>query len=593
MQKKKSARGGLTSLRSGLVFSMAILFVTAAAVLGYFFVGVVREARVQAEESFSRFAEVSRRQVEETLASSQEAAKLAAYSTSMQRYLLSGVPGVVIDASPAVGDMLNYISVYGSGFTDIVFVSERGRHVSATNAYVELVKEVLAQSAAPDGRFTAPFYSPAFQHGGAAYMLYFFPVYGVIDGYRYRHNPIYFAVLYRLDSFWSEVIGSNYEAGTTALFRGGELIGSSRPLSEAQAEALSAAETGTRTVEVDGRRCLVDAATLSSAAWKLVYLTPEDTLQISFAEQRNFLAAVLLFSALLAVLLIFGILLTVRRDILGITDGIQKTGSGGGHMEMPQLLELRPIQRALNRAVDELHDAAEREQRHAAAEYAAMLSQTRAELLAYRSQINPHFLFNTLETMRSLAHRYGAAPVETLISGLSQMCRYALYSAVTVKLQDELQHLQAYFSVIETRFPGRYRVMERIAPETRAWPVLSMLLQPLAENAVQHAFQGRRGGTLLVQSFQKENRLHVRIADNGVGLSEARLSEIMWAMRHTEEETAALSTEEGMQKISIGLPNIYRRLKLTFGDGAHLLLRSKAGFYTVAELIIPKEKEKL
>ena len=105
-----------------------------------------------------------------------------------------------------------------------------------------------------------------------------------------------------------------------------------------------------------------------------------------------------------------------------------------------------------------------------------------------------------------------------------------------------------------------------------------------------------RGGNLLVQSFIQQNRLHVRIADNGIGIPQKQLEEIHWKMRHTEGETASASaeTEEfGVPKGSIGLPNIYRRLKLTFRDHAHLLLRSKEGYYTVAELVIPDTRGKL
>ena len=210
----------------------------------------------------------------------------------------------------------------------------------------------------------------------------------------------------------------------------------------------------------------------------------------------------------------------------------------------------------------------------------------KAELALYKAQINPHFLFNTLESARSLAHHYHAQPVEQLIGGMSRMFRYSIYAPPAVPLEDELGQLGGYFSVMDIRFPGCFKVLEDIEPETLSWPVLPMLLQPLAENVLTHAFPNRRGN-LLVQSFIQNGRLHVRIADNGMGIARERLDQIIWTMKHTDGETASEHPEGNVQGGTIGLPNIYRRLKLTFGDHAHLLLRSKEGYYTVVELVIP------
>lgn len=240
--------------------------------------------------------------------------------------------------------------------------------------------------------------------------------------------------------------------------------------------------------------------------------------------------------------------------------------------------------------MERLQNAMQEEKRLTRLTYEAELAQSRAEMLAYRSQINPHFLFNTLESARSLAHRYHAAPVEQLVGGMSQMFRYSIYAPPIVPLEEELGQLGGYLAVMEVRFPGRFAVLEDIAPETLDWPVLPMLLQPLCENALTHAFNGRRG-KLLVQTFVEAGRLHVRIADNGKGISEEQLRQILWKMKNTDGETADVAEKEwdfGVPKGSIGLPNIYRRLKLTFGDHAHLLLRSKEGYYTVAELVIPR-----
>ena len=347
-------------------------------------------------------------------------------------------------------------------------------------------------------------------------------------------------------------------------------------------------------VEIDGKQFLAGISIQKDTGWKSVYFAPVGSIQITYGSVGSRLLLLIAVAVVLAAVLVLGILSMVRKDIGQLTGDIRAAGAGGGRVREPELLEIQPIARAFNLALDDLQASARREQEAAAAQYEAQLAQSHAEMLAYRSQINPHFLFNTLESVRSLAHRYGAVPVEQLVGGMSYMCRYSLYSPMIVKLEDELGHLGAYFSVMEVRFPGRYRIMEAIDPDTMLWPALSMMLQPIAENALLHAFTGRRSGIILVQSFIKEKRLHIRIADNGIGMDEETLEKVRGKIERAKQETAHIDgiSDHGPEyKISIGLPNINRRLGLAFGKEAGLSIRSKKGYYTVVEIVIPAGKE--
>ena len=337
---------------------------------------------------------------------------------------------------------------------------------------------------------------------------------------------------------------------------------------------------------------LLESLELSVPGWRLVLLTPTNSLFSGMTEARYLLLWIMLAAMVLAGLVIVGILWSVRRSIMRMTAEIRLAGSDGIRVSPPQITELNPISEALNLAMEDLRQATVREQLYARDMYEAKLSQIKTEMLAYRSQINPHFLFNTLESVRSLAHRYGAQPVEQLVGGMSQMFRYSLYSPMMVQLEDELGHLGAYLSVMDARFPNRVRIMEDIDPETLSWPILSMVLQPLAENAIRHAFAGRRGGIILVQTFIHAKKLHVRIADNGVGIEQTALDSLLDKIHRYNgeaEKDRDADFKSQKSKISIGLPNIYHRLRLTFGEQADLLLRSREGYYTVVELVIPKQ----
>ena len=495
----------IKSLRDVLMLSMGILLITLSLVFGYFIFGILPQTQQQAEDNFAQYATVSAQQLEELLNSSQEAAQNAAYATITKKFLLSNIPGVVIESRTAVLDMFSYISVYGSGFQDIVFLSDRQRKLSITNQYADLVKEAINLMDFEDGyHFSKAVYSPVMYYKEDKYLLYLFPVYGIIDGYRYDYNPIVGAVVYRMDNLLEDMIGMQSTDSAAVLVDQDNLLYSNRTLTQQETIALKNTEADDLEMTTSECQYLVETIQLSIPGWKLMMITPEDSLFSGIPEARYLLLWIMLAAMVLAGLVIVGILWSVRRSIMRMTAEIRLAGSDGVKVSPPQLAELTPISEALNLAMDDLRQATEREQRYAQAEYEARLSQIRTEMLAYRSQINPHFLFNTLETVRSLAHRYGAKPVEQLVGGMSQMFRYSLYAPMIVQLEDELGHLGAYFSVMDTRFPNRFRILEDIEPETLGWPILSMLLQPLAENAVRHAFNGRRSGIMLVQTFIRE-----------------------------------------------------------------------------------------
>lgn len=593
--KKKSRQTAGPSLKGTLILSAGLVLAAVIAVMSYYIFGVQSAVRQQAEESFEQVTNASLEQMERVFNSSQDSAVTAAYSNATQIFLLSGTPGSVIEAKSSAADVLTYIRTLGYGFEDVTFFSFRGRKLSATNAYSDVVQAAWEKAGiGNDLIFSKSCYVAVQGEDEQDYVVYLFPVYGSIDGYRYRFNPILGGVVYRMDRLVESLIPVGYHSGAAVLVDGGKILGGTRSLDADEAHAISQIPEGESFSSIGGEQYLTSRRTVEGPEWELIYLVPVADAVSAVDQMRNPLVMVILVSVLGFLLLMFLILARVRQDIANLSADIGRLGETST-VRQPNIQELRPVSAVLNRTMERLKEAAFQEQKLTRMTYEAQLAQYRAEMLAYRSQINPHFLFNTLETARALAHRYKAQPVEQLVGGMSQMFRYSIYAPAFVPLEEELGQLGGYLSVMDVRFPGYYRVLEDIDPDTLSWPLLPMLLQPLVENALTHAFPTRRGN-LLVQSFIQQNRLHVRIADNGIGIPQKQLEEIHWKMRHTEGETASASaeTEEfGVPKGSIGLPNIYRRLKLTFGDHAHLLLRSKEGYYTVAELVIPDTRGKL
>ena len=145
----------------------------------------------------------------------------------------------------------------------------------------------------------------------------------------------------------------------------------------------------------------------------------------------------------------------------------------------------------------------------------------RAELAALRVQLHPHFLFNTLNAISMLVRKGEGETAVRMISGLSDLLRLALATVgqQEVPLRQELDFLERYLSLQQIRFPDRLRVEMRVAPETLDARVPSLVLQPLAENAVRHGIAPSvAGGSVEVAAAREGEQLVLRVRDTGVGL---------------------------------------------------------------------------
>ena len=204
---------------------------------------------------------------------------------------------------------------------------------------------------------------------------------------------------------------------------------------------------------------------------------------------------------------------------------------------------------------------------HKLGEQEKLLMTSRMEALA--SQINPHFLFNTLASVSSLI-RSEPEKARMLINRLSSLLRRHLRSRdLFVPLRDELQSVDDYLDIELVRFGTLLRVEKEIGPDTlEAW-VPSMLLQPLVENSIKHGLGPKvGGGTITVRSRLVGGRTEIEVADDGLGMAEDRLKQAF----HT----------------GIGLSNVAERLRVIYGASAGVTLESRLGAGTVVRLAIPE-----
>jgi two-component system LytT family sensor kinase len=193
-----------------------------------------------------------------------------------------------------------------------------------------------------------------------------------------------------------------------------------------------------------------------------------------------------------------------------------------------------------------------------------------ARLAALTSQINPHFLFNTLNSVSSLI-RTDPNQARVMVVKLSKVLRRLLRKHENFSpLRDELNFIEDYLSIEVIRFGDKLRFETDVAADTLDMLVPSMMLQPLVENSIKHGLSSKvEGGTIRIRTHRTETRLHLLVEDDGVGISEEKLATLL---------------EHG----GIGVSNVNERLKVLFGAEYRMWIESQPGNGTRVQIEVPE-----
>jgi two-component system sensor histidine kinase YesM len=178
--------------------------------------------------------------------------------------------------------------------------------------------------------------------------------------------------------------------------------------------------------------------------------------------------------------------------------------------------------------------------------------------------------------------------METVISSLALMFRYSLYARTMVLFSQELEHVHNYIKVLNVIHSGKYQLDIRVGKRALSRTVLSMILQPLAENAVFHGFAGRtdKNNRIVIRAFcaRRDGVLVVSVFDNGEGLSVEELAALTAQIHGPENNEPDLEGRKALQ-------NIYRRMTMSFGGNFSMNVKSKKGSFTKIEMHIPEKSE--
>ncbi|GHT78882.1 hypothetical protein FACS1894130_06280 [Spirochaetia bacterium] len=221
-----------------------------------------------------------------------------------------------------------------------------------------------------------------------------------------------------------------------------------------------------------------------------------------------------------------------------------------------------------------------------------LLQKRQEQLNALQSQINPHFLYNTLDTIRGLAVEKGSPEIANIVAALSSMFQYSMdYGGTIVPLSSEIIHTEAYLKIQNLRFPGKFTFNLIHDFDDAAIGKISipkMTLQPIVENAASHGFRNMNSGAVItMRLILSDQSTEIRIRDNGAGISE----QMVLALNRSFSESKSEERLVDPVKFGIALSNIDLRIKIYFGDRYGLHITSTAGLGTEVTISLPPEKE--
>lgn len=302
--------------------------------------------------------------------------------------------------------------------------------------------------------------------------------------------------------------------------------------------------------------------------WDIICAMDQEELLQALRQQQQLTVAVTAISLLAVLIIIVSTVATMTGSIQRVVETMRKAGQGDLSVHVapdrrrPREIEI--IAQEFNQAMDRLKLSAE--------------NQRNAEIAALEAQINPHFLYNTLDAINWMAIDKDEYDISNAIAALANILRYGISNSNgTVKIREEVDWLKQYIFVQQIRLKNTFECRMEIDPEIMELPIHKLLLQPFIENTILHGFKGEnRLHQLRVGMCQKEGRLNVEIADNGCGIREDIVEEMNRGVFRQETD-----------KNHIGMKNAMTRIRMYYGESADIRIDSRLHQGTVIYISIP------
>lgn len=320
---------------------------------------------------------------------------------------------------------------------------------------------------------------------------------------------------------------------------------------------------------------LLSYYTSPSTGWTTMEMVPLSTLLQDTIKVRNYTILIGVVCLLLAVLSFIAVAFRITSPISELRNLMRKVVLGDLEVSIPirSRDEIGQLSQSFNIMVSKLSDLGYRL-------YESEIREKNSQISALQSQINPHFLYNTLGSISMFAEIQGNKEVVKMTNNLSKLLRYSINSHKSqVPLNLELEHVKGYMTIQQIRFDDKINFEVQVQPELLSYSVIRFILQPIVENSIVHGIDKGTGyGTIILTGKKQDDRMVITIQDDGAGMSAARLQSLL-------DKQFTLPTEEGTG--GHGLMNVHRRIVLRYGRQYGIAIESNLGIGTQISIILP------
>lgn len=221
--------------------------------------------------------------------------------------------------------------------------------------------------------------------------------------------------------------------------------------------------------------------------------------------------------------------------------------------------------------------------------YREQITRKEAEIKALQSQINPHFLFNTLESINWMAQLNNVPEISSTVSDLSTLMEASIgRDDRLITIEEEFMYIDKYIALLKRRFEDRITLNKEVDPKVLYVKIPRLLIQPLIENAVYHGVENSRGkGIITLSACIRDELLTIEVIDNGNGIPAEELQRLNKGLE-MDNDTYFKSLSKKQNK-SIGIDNVNRRIKLFYGEKYGIKLESKQNIYTKVSVTLPAQ----
>ncbi|GBF76858.1 hypothetical protein PA598K_05366 [Paenibacillus sp. 598K] len=445
------------------------------------------------------------------------------------------------------------------------------------NAFDDFMRQYSQQPEA-SGSFT-----PLLRHDKteATYFFYVAPIIESIGGVHFLQKTGYCSVMVNTSKLQELVENTELTPNSTLsiLNARNEIIASSRLAGQGEFDDKSSAAE-------DDEKVILQRTELKLAdGWSIVSRIPvrELTTDMQAIKQVSMIAGVGMTLSML--LLGYYFLNSLTRPVIGLVADMRKIGGRelGHRVKVRSTNEVGALAYDINRMIENMEHMT-RDILHAQAQlYELKLSKKQAEFSALQSQINPHFLYNTLNCISSIGLEYGSREIAQITSCMSRIFRYSIQQDELVSIHEEAQCARDYMQIISIRYENRYAMEVQVDEALMELKTPKMILQPLVENAVYHGLGSKASGegVLVSGSLNERGDIVLRIIDTGRGIDAERLASLRAKL---EAATEAMDNGAGS---SIGLSNIHARIRLLFGEAYGVRIESVPGAGTTVTVVLP------